>query len=88
MSKFKRGEKDKTSRFKRRADRGEAKVVFQYGVEGAPGFMYAPTHCKSKKIDYGGKLHIDLCICRWYCKEQCTEWEEFSKTIGKKVVYE
>jgi hypothetical protein len=95
MSKFKRG--DKQSKFKRRATAHPAKTYHSssgkpnlqnagitcFGVKGAPGFMPAPDHCKSKKINYGEGLLVDMCICRWYCKAPCEEWEEFSKAIKR-----
>ena len=83
MSRFKRG---KPGRFKRRnaADQDTQNTgVTRFGVEGAPGFMHAPVHCETKKVNYGSGPLVDLAICRYYCKAPCEEWEEFSKAIKR-----
>ena len=50
-----------------------------FGEPGLPGFMPQPSDCPNKGINYISKdrMFVDLAICRYYCKQRCTEWHEY-----------
>lgn len=47
------------------------------------GYMPQPDNCGRKPIMYGDEKVQDLCICAFYCPEQCSSFKVHSKELKK-----